>query len=241
MTVESDFVRKAMRLETRMKSARPIIRTDATATRTDRRRARTRSALIAAGQHLFARHPLESVSIDDIAAAADVAKGSFYNYFDDKEGLATAIIERVQADCEHHIALANQAVVDPAHRMARAMAVVVVYAHDHPDRVQAMLALSGRRRDIAAPLNAGVTRDISEGLDGGQFKGITVQSGVVLALSLISVAIDLLQSHDAQGAGTATAVVREIGAALLRALGVDAAQAPEIVNTAAGLIPDWGK
>ena len=215
-------------------STRPAL---PTGTRTDRRRARTRNALLAAGQHLFARHALESVSIDDIAAAADIAKGSFYNYFDDKEGLASAIIEQVQADCEHHIAMANAQIADPAHRMARAMAVVVIYAHDHPDRVQAMLALSGRRRDIAAPLNAGVTRDISDGLVGGQFKGISIQSGVLLALGLISVAVDFLQSP--RGATPAAAVVREIGAALLRALGVEAADAPAIAEAAAGLIPNW--
>jgi AcrR family transcriptional regulator len=212
---------------------------DGPGTRTDRRRARTRGALIAAGQQLFARHPLESVSIDDIAAAADVAKGSFYNYFDDKESLASAIIEGVQADCERHIALANAEIADPAQRMARAMAVVVIYAHDHPDRVQAMLTLSGRRRDIAAPLNAGVTRDVTEGLAAGQFNGISVQSGILLALGLISIAIDFLRSQDAQD--SAAGVVREFGAALLRALGVDPALAPEIAAAAAGLIPDWGK
>lgn len=212
---------------------------DAAGTRTDRRRARTRSALIDAGQQLFARHSLESVSIDDIAATADVAKGSFYNYFEDKEGLASAIIARVQADCEHHIGLANADIADPAQRMARAMAVVVIYAHDHPDRVQAMLTLSARRRVIAAPLNAGVTRDITEGLAGGQFNGITVQSGILLALGLISIAVDFLQTQSA--GDSAAAVVREIGAALLRALGVDPTKAPDIAAAAAGLIPDWGK
>ena len=222
-----------------MMAIRPTGRADVSGTRTDRRRARTRSALLAAGQHLFARRPLESVSIDDIASAADIAKGSFYNYFDDKEGLASAIIERVQADCEHHIGLANADIADPAHRMARAMAVVVIYAHDHPDRVQAMLTLSNRRRDIAAPLNAGVTRDINEGLAGGQFNGITIHSGVLLALGLITVAVDFLQAQEAKGA--AAAVVREIGAALLRALGVDPASAPKIAAEAAELIPDWGK
>jgi AcrR family transcriptional regulator len=220
-----------------MMAIRSSARNDGPGTRTDRRRARTRSSLIAAGQHLFARHPLESVSIDEIAAIADVAKGSFYNYFDDKEGLAQVIIEQVQADCEHHINLANEGISDPAHRMARAMAVVVIYAHDHPDRVQAMLTLSGRRRDIAAPLNAGVTNDIRWGLKGGQFKGVTVRSGVPIALELISVAVDFLQADDTRG--SATAAVREIGAALLRALGVEPAEAPDIAAAAAELIPDW--
>ena len=69
-------------------------------TRMDRRRMRTRSALMGAGQRLFAEKNIDGVTIDEIVDAADVAKGSFYNHFDGKESLADAIVELVQADCE---------------------------------------------------------------------------------------------------------------------------------------------
>jgi AcrR family transcriptional regulator len=208
------------------------------APRVDRRRQRTRSAIIAAGQQLFAARPIEGVSIDDIVEAADVAKGSFYNHFDDKEGLADTIVELVQGDCEHHVFVANQDVEDAAARVARALAVMVRYAHDHPDRLQAMLSLSNRSTNVKAPLNAGVTHDIGLGLETGRFKGVAVESGVLIVLGLISVAVDFLSGPDA--ATPPAQVVAEMGAALLRALGVETDQALLIATEASELLPEWG-
>jgi AcrR family transcriptional regulator len=204
----------------------------------DRRRQRTRSAIIAAGQQLFAARPMEGVSIDDIVEAADVAKGSFYNHFDDKEGLAATIIELVQGDCEHHVFVANQDVEDAAARVARALAVMVRYAHDHPDRLQAMLSLSNRSTNVKAPLNAGVTHDIGLGLETGRFKGVAVESGVLIVLGLIGVAVDFLSGPDA--ATPPAQVVAEMGAALLRALGVETDQALLVAAEASELLPEWG-
>lgn len=57
--------------------------------RDQNRRARTQ-ALLAAAHRLFLERGIESVSIDDITREADVAKGSFYRYFRDKEDLIRA-------------------------------------------------------------------------------------------------------------------------------------------------------
>ena len=57
--------------------------------RDQNRRARTQGLLDAA-QRLFLDHGIESVSIDDITREANVAKGSFYRYFHDKEDLVRA-------------------------------------------------------------------------------------------------------------------------------------------------------
>ena len=87
--------------------------------RTDRRRVLTRSALIGAGQRLFAKKSLDGVTIDDIILSADVAKGSFYNHFDGKEGLADTIVKLVQGDCEAEVYAANLDRTDPVERVAR--------------------------------------------------------------------------------------------------------------------------
>ena len=56
--------------------------------RVDRRRARTRAALLKAGRTLLASRDVQGLSVDEIVAAADVAKGSFYNHFTDKDMFA---------------------------------------------------------------------------------------------------------------------------------------------------------
>ncbi len=56
-------------------------------------RARIRARLLRAGREGFARAGLAKVSIAELARAAGIGKGSFYQYFDSKEALFFAIHE----------------------------------------------------------------------------------------------------------------------------------------------------
>ena len=56
----------------------------ASANRLDRRKARTRQALIDAAVRLIADGRSERASIQEITEAADIGFGSFYNHFESK-------------------------------------------------------------------------------------------------------------------------------------------------------------
>lgn len=56
-------------------------------TRRERRREQQRTRLYRAALELFVERGFEPVTVDDIASAADVAKGTFFNYFPTKEHL----------------------------------------------------------------------------------------------------------------------------------------------------------
>lgn len=58
------------------------------------RRTGTREAIMDAALELFAARGVTSTSIDDIAAAAGIAKGSIYYNFESKAGLVEAIMAR---------------------------------------------------------------------------------------------------------------------------------------------------
>jgi AcrR family transcriptional regulator len=60
------------------------------------RRAATTLALRRAAQRLFARHGFEAVSVDTIAAEADVTRGAFYHHFDSKEALFEVVLDEVE-------------------------------------------------------------------------------------------------------------------------------------------------
>ena len=62
--------------------------------RVERRRARTREALISAAQQLLSTRPAGAVNVDEIAELADVAKGTFYNYFADPDAPSNAGVRR---------------------------------------------------------------------------------------------------------------------------------------------------
>lgn len=60
---------------------------DEAVSRWDRRRARTYARLLDAGERLFRENGFDTTTVEQIAGAADVAKGTFFNYFDSKEAL----------------------------------------------------------------------------------------------------------------------------------------------------------
>ncbi len=199
--------------------------------RGSRQRQRTRHALLDAGQRLFATRSVDAVTIDDIVEQADVAKGSFYNHFSDKQALADAVWELVQGDVEFHIYRANQDVADPAMRAVRGFCSVLRYAKEHPDRLQSLLTLSARLTTIAHPLNAGLSSDIRHGIEQARFSDIDVATGVLIVIGLTRAAVVNAMSDEFEGSIVAFAT--DVSAAILRALGAPLEQVHEIGKEAA--------
>nr|WP_236725102.1 helix-turn-helix domain-containing protein [Amycolatopsis orientalis] len=55
--------------------------------------ARNRAAILDAAASLFAAHGVDAVSMDQVAAAAGVGKGTLFRRFGDKAGLAAALLD----------------------------------------------------------------------------------------------------------------------------------------------------
>src|SRR3989442_13972182 len=62
--------------------------------RRERRKRRAMSAVLEAAERHLVDRGYEDAKVDAIAADADVAVGSIYNYFGSKEGLYAALLER---------------------------------------------------------------------------------------------------------------------------------------------------
>ncbi len=70
---------------------RPKLRPGKPGGKRDLNRKRRRAQICTSALELFARHGVDQVSIDQITAAAGIAKGSFYRHFVDKEQLVGAL------------------------------------------------------------------------------------------------------------------------------------------------------
>ena len=62
--------------------------------RRERHKAEIRDRLVRAAIKLFGTRGFTDTTVEDITEAADVAKGTFFNYFSTKEMLLTDLIER---------------------------------------------------------------------------------------------------------------------------------------------------
>jgi AcrR family transcriptional regulator len=62
-----------------------------------RKKQLTRQKLTSAALSLIARDGVDAVTIDDIANAADVGKGTLYNYFDGKEDILLEFLAELEA------------------------------------------------------------------------------------------------------------------------------------------------
>ncbi|WP_242891586.1 TetR/AcrR family transcriptional regulator [Actinomadura litoris] len=65
--------------------------------------ARNRAKVLAAAADLFARQGVESVSMDAVAAAAGVGKGTLFRRFGDKAGLAAALLDERERELQDAI------------------------------------------------------------------------------------------------------------------------------------------
>lgn len=70
---------------------------EATTTRSDRRKARTATAILDAAERLFVERGFATTKIEDLSAEADVAIGSIYAHFGSKEGVYGALVDRALA------------------------------------------------------------------------------------------------------------------------------------------------
>ncbi len=80
-----------------------------TSGRRERRRQETTEKLFMAAMELFSRKGFAQTKVEDITEAADVGKGTFFNYFPSKEHVLGYLVSKQQGTLERHLALAREA------------------------------------------------------------------------------------------------------------------------------------
>lgn len=197
----------------------------------DRRWERTRAALMTAGRTLFAERDVEGVTVDQIVATADVAKGSFYNHFVDKDVFAREIASAVRRQAEQTVNEANVHVTDPAAHLARALCVFMRFAIEHRESAQVLWRLNSGATMVDAPINRNLRNNVQQGINQRRFKHVDLEAAVLLVMGTI--VISLRHALEERLVTPPINIAKGMAAGLLRSLGVPAQQAARLACDAA--------
>ncbi|HEY9263374.1 TetR/AcrR family transcriptional regulator [Terrabacter sp. Soil810] len=155
--------------------------------RLDRRKARTRAALIRAAQTLIAEGRT-NVPILEITQAADVGMGSFYNHFETKEQLFEAAVEAVMDAYGELLDNLTADIEDPAEVFACSFRLTGRLHRREPELSQVLLNNVFRLLSADNGLAPRVRRDIAAAVDAGRFDvedldvAVTMSAGALLGL-----------------------------------------------------------
>jgi len=199
--------------------------------RLDRRKARTRQALIDAAARLIAEGPGEGASIQEITDKADIGFGSFYNHFTSKEQLFQVASAEVLERWGQMIDQACAGITDPAEVFAVSFRISGRLGWTHPDVAR---FLTGRGLDLLDEpygLAPRALRDIKAGQAGGCF---TIPDAEVALSAVAGVLLGLLRKHQQHAERLEEGAVDLFAGAVLRLLGVPA---PEAARLAALPLP----
>jgi AcrR family transcriptional regulator len=196
------------------------------ANRAERRRLRTRAALLAAAREVFASQGVGATTIQDITEAADVAKGSFYNHFDSKDSILRAVAEDTFAELGRALDLLTEPMRDDPAR-------VVAVCLRHTLRVCVEDPILGwftlRAGEVIAVGDVALVsygrRDLHRGIESGRFHVDDLE----LVITMIGGGAEALLRRRLEGALPAEADMA-FTAHALRLLGVPEGEATAIAG-----------
>jgi AcrR family transcriptional regulator len=203
--------------------------------RSDRRRARTRAALVTAAKAMLTSRDPAGVSIQEITDAADVGFGSFYNHFDSKQDLFEAAVDEV---IEEHGAMLDQItadIEDPAEVFAASLRITARFPATHPELAKIIDRVGARYLTSEAGLAPRALRDLQRAKDAGRLHfedpavAIACTGGALLGVLHLS-----LTNHKR---ATVERAADQLAVNLLRMFGLTATEAQEIAERALPRVP----
>ena len=204
------------------------------ASRLDRRKARTRQALIDAAVRLIGEGRGDRASIAEITEEADIGFGSFYNHFDSKERLFQTASEEVLERWGQLIDRASAGLTDPAELFAVGTRITGRLGWTHPDIAGFLTGTGMNVLDITIGLVPRALRDIEAGQAAGRFTVSDAEIALSAAAGGMLGLFRMRQRHPERVTG---ATVDQLAEADLRMLGVPADEAARL---AALPLPDTG-
>jgi AcrR family transcriptional regulator len=147
--------------------------------------------IVEAASHLFGTQRFHEVRMDDVAAAADVGKGTLYRYFRDKEELYAGLLAHATAQFRERMRAEVDKVAGARARLEALVQAIVDYFDEHPhlkgliQRAEAVHD-EGKKPFVWNEARAEALRMIQTLFEQGRLQGeFTVRDPVLAAMLLL--------------------------------------------------------
>jgi AcrR family transcriptional regulator len=127
---------------------------------------RTRDSLLRAAERLFIEHGYAGVTADEIAAAAGVSVGAFYNYYRNKRQILMALAQKRLGDIFAHLRLARMDLAHGDHHQVIRAVIASVVASDRGPGLRGVWQQLMSLEPELAPYQAAIRRYARDQLVG---------------------------------------------------------------------------
>jgi AcrR family transcriptional regulator len=151
---------------------------------------RTRAKLMDAAVTLFARDGFEAASVNEITKVAEVANGTFYVHFRDRDAIAETVALAAAERVARQMADATADVENAVERIALSTRSFVELAAQRPDwgrmLFRAAWSFSKLREGVLNHVRADIERGIAQGLFNVQADPMLIDVFVAMTLSALN-------------------------------------------------------
>lgn len=166
-------------------SAEPVPLDTSAAARGERRRARSRTAILEAAEVVFRARGYEAARVEGIAERADMSVGSIYQHFDGKRGLYLTLVDNALELFTQYMARSEDPAFSPLQRVLAGGDAYLRFHLDHPGAFQFLAfrapgedaladddALEVRVRDRVGLLLDRFARQIDAAIEAGEARPV---------------------------------------------------------------------
>lgn len=189
-----------------------------------KKRERTRGQLLDSAISVFASKGFEATKIVDITNHAEMANGTFYNYYETKEELLRDVAYGLAVEVTSRI---DQEMADIAHgptRVTLATAKLLRFARHEPEWIEVMLDGVHIVPEMQSDMIQYFKQDLDIGIDQGHFN-------IEINLLLVNQHLSLIQAAILTDPDVSDDTIHQTCQAVLRLLGVTPARATKQVDT----------
>jgi AcrR family transcriptional regulator len=161
--------------------------------RRERTKAANRAAILEAALDVFAEQGYDAVAVRDIVRRTDLASGTFYNYFPDKEAIFRALVEQTGREARRRVRAARRRARTAEEFVEGGYRAFFEYIVEDPERFAFMRrnldTLRTRFGDAVLPAGTGeLADDLREAIAAGHLPAVDVD---YCAHAMIAVGLEL--------------------------------------------------